>query len=368
MATCHKIASPWLHTRPGGPVVLERTLMDATALLQTPLSNARSVMGQDALAIKRAFKALAGQWHPDACADPQAAAVFAHIVALRDAALGARKPSLSRPRRVFVCADGGRVAMSPLGGWTSETGETLVGRKAITVILRPDCADLADGLRARWAGLRYADDRMRAAFAPLAPTPSPAFNRTLEDGSVAMTLVRPEGFVGLVDLLRHLGGRMEPVHAAWLGSGLYNLVAWFQWMGLAHAGLSVETVWVNPTTHGVAVLGGWEFATALGARPEALPASTLRALPRLEASGEVVDGATDLVLVRDIIRVALGDSARITPQVAGLPAAVAKVIAAPPAADARTEYAAWIAALVEGWGPRRFQVLDVRDSDVYPDS
>lgn len=340
--------------------------MDATALLKTPLTQAKAVMGADAGAIKRAFKALAAQWHPDTCHDPQAGAVFAHVVALRDAALCAPKPSATRPRRVFDLEGGRRVAMAPLSGWTTDAGETLVGRKAVTFVFAPGCADLAGRAGAQWAGLRFADAKMKAAFQPLAPIKTTALDARLQDGGVVCTVARPAGFVGLLDLLRHLGGAMEPVHVAWLGSGLYNLCAWFQWMGLAHAGLALETVFVNPETHGVAVLGGWEFATRLGDRPAALPGSTLAAIPRLEAQGEVVDAGTDLVLVREVLRAALGDPFRLKPKVQGLPDSVASAIAGLPKASAPAEYGAWIAALEEGWGPRRFRVLDVRETDVYP--
>lgn len=339
--------------------------MDATALLNTPLSAARELLGTDAPAVKRAFKALAARWHPDACGDPHAGAVFAHIVALRDAALGA-PPRVGAGRRVVRAVDGRTVATEPLSIWPSEGYEVWVGRKTISFACDPDGADLALAAKTAWAGLRYADARMRTAFAPLAPPSAPVLDMALVGGGHMLAIPRPAGFVALPDLLAHLGGRMEAVHVAWLGSGLFNLLAWLHWMGVVHGAITPQAVFINPETHGVALLGGWEFVTPLGTRPKALPLSTLHAIPRLEARGEAVDGATDALLVREVLRAALGARTSLRPRGGDIPDAMGALIAAPPAPTARAEYAAWIGALETAWGPRRFRVLDVAEGAIYP--
>lgn len=339
--------------------------MDATTLLGTPLVDARILLGSDPQTARRAFKALAARWHPDVCGDPQAAAVFAHLVALRDRAVGAAAgPSIGG--RVFVGRDGRRLINRAVSVVPTEMGEVLVGRRTVAFVYTPDIADLAARARAAWAWLRYADARMEAAFAPLVPPLKPALDMDMQDGGCVLALARPAGFVALVDLLAHLGGRMEAVHVAWLGSGLFNLMAWLQWMGQVHGAIGAEQVFVNPKTHGVALLGGWECATALGARPQVLPTATLRAIPRLEARGEVVDSATDGLLIREVLRTALGCPMAVRPTGPDIPDAFGQFIAAPPVGDARAQYSAWIAVLERAWGPRRFRVLGVEEGDVYP--
>lgn len=344
--------------------------MDAAAILATPLGRARTVMGQDRPAVRRAFKDMASRWHPDACPDPQAARVFAHIVALRDAALAAvgaipSGATTGRPTKILAFKDGRRLGVRPLAVHAAGAAEALVAARTLTFVFGADAADLGRAALARWVAIRHADARMEQAMGPLLPPRTPVLEGPLEDGGYALAMPRLPGFVALPDLLARLGGRMDPVHAAWLGSGLFHLAAWLGWAGLAHGAIQPETVFVDPATHRVALWGGWEHATALGSRPSALPQATIRALPRLGARGEVVDATTDRVLVRDVLRAALGEAAHLRPKAADVPAPLADRIAALPPATAVEDYQAWITALEAAWGPRRFRDLGVVEADVY---
>jgi hypothetical protein len=340
--------------------------MDAAAWLAVAPHEARRHLGDTPTAVRRAFKALAAAWHPDASTDPQASAVFAHIVALRDAALKGTPAAKTqgRPKRVLRTADGRQLATDPVSTFATDTCEVLVGRKTIAFLYAPGLEDMANAARAAWSNLRTADDRMEKAFRPTAPTPA-GMDIGLKDGGHMLTIARPKGFVALRDLLIHLGGSMHPHHVAWVGSGLLNHVSWFQWMGLAHGAIGLDTVFVDPTTHAVTVLGGWECATRLGERPRALPEATLRALPRLEAAGQTVDAATDPVLVREVLRALLGQPAALRPVGPDIPDAFGAAFTHPPHATAPAEYRAWIEAVEKAWGPRQFRVLDTDEGRIY---
>ena len=340
--------------------------MDAQDILRTPLAGARVILGDEPALVRRRFKAMAAQWHPDVCSHPQAAMVFAHIVSLRDAALSGHTPKASQGlAREIHLSSGRRLATRPFSVQSTDTGETWVGGRTVSFVFKPDCADLALLARQSWSGLRWADGRMKDAFVSLAPATVPVLDGELRDGGHVLAIRRAPGYVALPDLLRALGGAMEPVHVAWLGSGLFNLVTWIQWMGLAHGGIAPESIFVDPTTHAVALLGGWEYATPLGQRPVALPGTTLAAIPGLEVAGATVDKTTDSLLVREVLRLALGDPARLCPRVPDLPEPVAQAIAQPPRSTGLEEYKAWIAVLEEGWGPRRFRVLDIDATRIY---
>lgn len=340
--------------------------MDAAAWLSVAPVDARRHLGDTPAAVRRAFKTLAAAWHPDACHDPQAGAVFAHLVALRDAALkGTPSAKTSvRPKRVLRTADGRQMATDPVSTFTTDTCEVLVGRKTVAFLYAAGMEDMANAARAAWSSLRTADDRMEKAFRPTAPTPA-GMDVGMKGGGHLLTIARPKGYVALRDLLIHLGGAIHPHHVAWIGSGLFNQVAWFQWMGLAHGAIGLDTVFVDPTTHGVTVLGGWECATRLGERPKALPEATLRALPRLEAAGQVVDATTDAVLVREVLRALLAQPAALRPTGPDIPDAFADAFSRPPQATAPAEYKAWIESVEKAWGPRQFRVLDTDEGRIY---
>ena len=334
--------------------------ISANEILGWNSQKARQVWGRSPADIRKGFKALAAAWHPDVCHDPQAARVLAHLVSLRKMALGESDRDLVR----FSLASGGALGMRCLSQWSSETGGVYVGPRTVGLRFEPGLEDLAQAAQERWKGWRFADARMKTYFAPLVPS-KVLRAEALTDGGTLLVIARPDGYVAFGDLLAHLDGGMAPEDVAWLGSRLFNLVAWFQWMGLAHGALQGCNVFVNPRTHGVAVLGGWEFATALGERPAALPGATLRAVPRLEAAGERVDGSTDLVLVRAILRTALGPKVRVGPVPQGLPVALNRFLMGVPATDARAELAVWDGVLRESWGKRAFHECPAREADIY---
>jgi len=80
--------------------------------------------------------------------------------------------------------------------------------------------------------------------------------------------------VPLRDLLEHLNGKLSAEHTAWILSSLLNIACYLQYAALTHNAVSPDTFFVSPEAHSGALLGGWWYATAAGARIGALPAST----------------------------------------------------------------------------------------------
>lgn len=329
-------------------------------LALTPADRGR-LFPKPAEAAKRAFRELATIWHPDVCADPRAAEVFAHLVRLRDAALGPARPA-SVVSRTLRTRDGRALGLSPRSTVPLDTGELLVGRRSLTWVYRAEAADIAEAAAATIAGFRFADDRMRKQMAPFLPTLDRRI--PLESGAEALVMARHPDEVLLADLLR-VRGAVPAAHAAWIGSGLLNLACWLDWAGLVHGAISPETVLISPETHTVRLMGGWGFATKAGARPTALPGRTLALAPRLAVKGEVVDARLDLELVRRTLREAFGDPTGGSLLRGGAPVPIGRWLVMPPAASAREDYAGWLSVLERVWGKRRFVRWDLTPDMIY---
>jgi hypothetical protein len=336
------------------------TLSVEEILSVTPSDRARLFPGP-ADEVRRAFKRLATRWHPDVCADPRASEVFAHLVRLRDAALGPARPATTVTRTLRT-RDGRALGLSPLSMVPLDTGELLVGRRSLTWVYRADAADLAEAGAATIAGFRYADDRMRKQMTPFLPTLDRRI--PLADGGEALVMARHPDEVLLADLLR-VKGAVPAAHVAWIGSGLLNIACWLGWAGLVHGAISPETVLISPETHTVRLMGGWGFATKAGARPTALPGRTLALAPRLAVKGEVVDARLDLELIRRTLRETLGDPTGGTLLRGGAPEPIGRWLVMPPQAEATKDYAAWLAVLERVWGKRRFIRWDLRPDAIY---
>jgi len=307
------------------------------------------------------FRRLARHWHPDVNRDPGAGEVFRHLVALRVAAEAAAGTRPAGTVRSFRGTDDRAFEMRHLRARPFDAGEILVGRSSVAYVVSEDFADLAE-TAAAWRP-RFADAAMRAEMERFLPAPATAVATTA--GRV-MGYRRTPDQILLGDLVGHLGGRLDPFHAAWLASGLMNLCCWLEWAGLSHGWIGPDTVLVSPTFHSVALTGPFLFAAPLGTGLAALPERTLSVVPRLGLPDAVAEGATDRELARLTVREALGDpgGGRILSD-GSVPQAFALWLATPPAGDARRDYAGWETAREAAFGPRRFVELKVSSPDVY---
>lgn len=314
--------------------------------------------------MRRALSALVRRWHPDTCADPRAAEVVAHLLALR-ARVGqggsvAAEEGSSDPggvTREMVFADGRRRRFRAWSVHEVDQGEILVGARSLATRFTAEAADLAAAEGAAVAGLEFPDSRVADQMRPFLP-PAPR-HVALADGAALTLVPRAPDEILLTDLLERRGP-MPAVHAAWLCSGLLNIVAFLAVAGRVHGAIAPQTVLVDPVRHGIRLAAGWAFCVPAGTRPAALPAQTLDVVPRLARPGETAEPALDLALVRATVRAALGGPAG----EAALPEPL-RLWMRLPGADAIAEYRGWQAALESAWGRRRFREFPVTAAAVY---
>ena len=334
--------------------------LTADTILATPPHKAADLL-PGVKDLRRALVKLAARWHPDRCPDPRAADVFAHVLSMRDRAAGGSKASI--PAGVgFRTSEGRRFRLSPLSRRAVDQGEVMLCPNSLMTRFDAGCMDLAEAELAAPDRFRFADEKMRNQMAPFVPRIIKKLD--LDDGGAMVVAQRDPEEILLSDLLDR-SGPMPPVHAAWLCSGLMNIAAWLGYCGLVHGAIAPDTLLVDPAKHSVRLAAGWAFANPAGARPTALPGRTLDLLPRLAIKGETVDGRTDLELVRQTVREALGDPRGSAGPISALPAPISGWLSLPPAASAAEDYAAWQRALEAGWGKRRFVDYPVRAADVY---
>lgn len=332
--------------------------MEADRILATHPRDALSLF-ESMGGLVAGFHKLAREWHPDVNKTPRADEVFRHVVTLRRAAEG-RSGKPADATRTFASADGKSFELRHLRSRPTEVGEFFVGRSSVTFLVGPDHLDLAEA--AARTRPRFADAGMKAEMEKFLPRPV-ADQETVEGRVMGFT--RTPDQIPLADLVEHVGGRLDAVHAAWLASGLMNLCCWLEWAGVSNGWMAPDTILVSPLHHSVALTGPFLFSTPLGRRPEALPERTLSIVPRLGVPGTVADATLDLELARAAVREALGDPGGARSLGGGLPAPFALWLTTPPAATAKADYAAWERAREASFGKRRFVELKVSEADVY---
>lgn len=334
------------------PTRMEDDVPDLAAaeIMRLTRADAALLFPGDSGMIAQRYRTLARLWHPDRNPAPEAAAVFAHVANLHEAARQALTGFGKEAR--FRTRDGRSFRFTWQTRRAAEAGEILVGRRHIVHRLAPDLDDLARAAAART--LPFAGAAMRAQMEPVLPRPVAVLDTA--DGMVFVHAKTPDQVL-LADLLRL--GPVEPRHAAWMITRLMNIACWFEWAGLVHGAIGPDCLLISPQHHKVALTGPLICTTNLAEPPQILPERTLSGLPHLAVPGADVDRRVDPELVRLTIREALGDPAgtRLAADPA-FPEPFATWLLMPGADGAQADFSAWERARDAAFGPRRFVQWD----------
>ncbi len=299
-------------------------------------------------------------WHPDRAGGRRE--VFEHLAALKkEAELHIRQGRWQVPGLLELAGRKIRYFKT----YPFELGTVYLGNSVIAYVVEKDFAPLAHRAEVAIKGLTFANDRMAAEMQPRLPQLKAAFDT--ERGQRVLVLGKPAGLIRLSDLIAHFGGKVDPRHVAWVMSDLLNAVCYLgAYRQIAHMGLSAETVFISPTKHVAAILGGWFYTAALDEPLVAIPERTDQLLPAVARNTERAIGSIDLELVRGIGREMLGDlSGTRLAHDTGIPAPLRDWLRLPSGMNAIEEYKAWPETLENSFGSRRFTELPVKASDLY---
>lgn len=321
--------------------------LKAAEIMGLTRADAALLFPGDAEMIAQRYRRLARLWHPDRNPAPEAAAVFAHVVELHEAARKALAGPPPQEER-FRTKDGRTFRFAWLTRHEADTGAVLTGHRHIVHLVPREADDLARRAAART--LPFASEAMRQEIERALPRRTAVLET--HDGTIFVHAKTPDQVL-LADLMKL--GPVDPRHAAWMTTRLINLACWLQWAGLVHGALGPDCLIVSPRDHTIALTGPFLTATQLGEAPSVLPERTLAELPRLLGSGAVADEGVDPALVRLTIREALGDPAgtRLAADPA-FPKPFASWLLMPAADGAQADFRAWEQARDASFGARRF--------------
>lgn len=293
--------------------------------------------------------------------------MFQHIARLYAAAereIAAGRWRAACGATLLHSTDGREYRMQHVARRSHELGELLIGRQTVAWLIEPAAADLYQAGLATLRNLSFGSTGMREQLSGCLPGIQAALKTQQHE-----VLVSTKGadMVLLADLMAHLGGRLPPGHTAWVLSCLYNIACYLQWAGLTHNAIGPETVFVSPSRHACALLGGWWYAVPEGGRLVALPKRSADALPPYIVASRRTSARADLELIRATGRELLGDASGVRllrdPQV---PPALAQWLQHPCSGSAVNDYRQWRQTLRRAFGEPRFRRLEVSVDEIYP--
>jgi hypothetical protein len=342
--------------------------LSAAALLAIPEDRPERLFKGSFGDIKKAYRLLAMQWHPDRNRDPGALAVFQHIGRMVEKA--EEKIALGdwpcRGALQLTALDGKTYEINYLRRHRFELGSMVVASTVVAFEVDRAHADLVQNAERAIKDFHYADDRMREQIAP--NLPAYPFAGAFQTATAYLVVMRKTPDLLLLrDVLEHFDGRLDPRHVAWVVSSLLNLGCYFQHARITHNALSPDTCFISPVDHSVAVLGGWWYAAASGERMVAAPAHTVDWAPHGLLATRQADIRTDLELVRAIGRELLGDiSGTRLGRESAAKRAMINWLRLPASDNAIEEYRTWREQVLhDSFGARRFVELPLTQSELY---
>lgn len=336
------------------------TPMDAYALLALPDARANELFTGGWDEMKAAYRRLVHRWHPDHNADPQAHEVFIRVQSLYQAATRRKREALVE----FTTNTGQRFQFHSQQKTRFELGSVYRGRGSLGYFLEKHHDDKALHFQRMIQNLVFANDAMKTQISPCLPSLRGVYQGDL--GSLVVIRRDQEGIL-LRDVLDHYisqGRAIDPRHVGWILNCLHNLACFFSHTGIAHQGIGLDTVWINPRKHSVQLLGGWFHSLAIGGRIHALPGYSASFAPRSYLEGKVATGRLDQECIRGIGRTLLGDASgqrfdRKTPK------QITSLLRLPATGTALEEYQRWKQALLASYGPPKFVAMELSFSDIY---
>lgn len=309
---------------------------------------------------KAAYLSLVQRWHPDRGGD---GAVMAHVNALYAEAVRRIEAGTWAGRGVarFEARTGERWELRYVASRPFDLGRVYLGDTHLTYVVDEEHRSFLENAAAFTGIFSYANDRMRDEMGRFLPRGVQVVQ--LADGRRLLRVPKTPDLLCLRDVLDHLGGRMDPRHVAWIGSGLHNVACYLRWAGLVHMDVSPDAVFVSPPNHAVAILGGWWFATKEGRRIGAMPARTYDFLPWSVRSTRCATFAIDLETIRATARELLGDVEGTTLDDGD---ELVRWLRLPAAGEPVAVYREWHAALERTFGKRKFVELRLEAADLYP--
>lgn len=346
--------------------------MNGASILAIPLSEPERLFISP-IELKSEYHTLMKHWHPDNCLEPvtteEATLIAAHITALYQSAVDIVKRGIWHARRggeMFLTSKEGRTHLVKYRARRAfEIGEVLISRHVITYLIpREHEALVIAGLRTI-GSIKYPAPAFQTMESQV-----PRVIRNFETPDMYVIAVQKDiNDIAVADLLEYMGGRIDPRHAAWIVSGMLNLLSFLSMSRLTVNGLTPATVWANPIRHRVSFLGGWWYGAERGKPITHLPPFAHSYAGRDLLREKRATPILDIECARAIGRFALGDvsggSFRLR---SDIPDAIAQFLRSPSRADAIAEYESWYNSLHDSYGPRQFHKCDITGDQVYPET
>lgn len=321
--------------------------IDAATILGTPTQYPER--------LSESVSSLLKKWHPDVSSHPRSKEVTSHLaemlrVVRSRGRTGDKDDDASGGLVSWLGSDGKHRRVRFRAQRSFELGEMYYGDGILAYRLDTTRSALFTRAVTTLSTMSFADQKMRDEMGRFLPSIKSSFMSSAAEPVLIMT--KPGETYSLADLARSMGGSIPPVHAAWIVSGMLNVLCYLEYARIMHGDISTNTVFVCPRQHSVHLFGGWWYATGFGETVDLLPSRTFRLAPRELREEKLAGGLVDRVMVRETAFEIMRGTIP--------PPTMLDFLRMPPYGSALDDYKTWREhVLPESFGDARFVKLDV---------
>ena len=175
----------------------------------------------------------------------------------------------------------------------------------VALIFEKEYSKLYENYIKQVDNLSYKDDKMEKEFKRYFPKVLKHFELADSNGKHCILLEKTSEVLNLgkiVTSYKARGEKFPKEQAAWIMNRLFNLSCYFEFMGKAFNGFSLENIWVSPEMHTVLLLEGFEYTKEINEKMLGCPVSVFKTLPIKVKDNKLSSTLTDLESIKSIGR------------------------------------------------------------------
>lgn len=311
----------------------------------------------DEQSVIQEYRQMAKEYHPDVCTLQNAHEIVSKLNTLYETALELIKRGTWEISNFLGVKDttGRKYSTRYLKACPFELGTMYIADLSITYLIERAHVNFFSNAIEQIKAIRYASSDMENEISRYMPHIRYAFETS--DGRYCLILQKTPDVFSLADVLSFYNGVVPDRHAAWIISRLCNLCCFFDYLGIAHNGLTLENCFISPQYHTVLLLGGWWYAKPQGERLLGMPRLVYDVMPIKAKSDKTSFIGTDLEASRAIGRKLLGGK--------DAPQAVLEFLNSGSSSKATSDFSRWNKTLNTAYGKRQFVEMNISKLDIY---
>lgn len=305
------------------------------------------------------YKELAKKWHPDVPTGNEE--VFSHITALYNQAMSDLSNGRYKSSNYLELKTTNKtIQIKYLTSYEFDLGVVYICTNHIVYVFNKDTDKFFNNAVTMINSINYPDNNVKDMIERFMPKIHSTYQTN--DGNNVLVLKTEKTIYPLQYVLKYFKGQIEARHVAWMITRMSNIECFLQTINIVHNGITLDNIFVEPSTHSIYLFGGWWYSGFKSKKMIGVNAETFNIMPIHIKTTKLYGVETDLESIKYIARTLLGQSnPRLIRERKDIPTEFLQFITDGAGDDAIKEYQKWDKLLDASYGTRKFIKMEINN-------